>query len=133
MKGYEKGTAMTIGEILDHIATEHEVLIDRTTLLHIMSEDGRIKPCIAITSSISNLQCQKRKKKKRMTSTPMCSSNSAREWPSRMCSWAIFPTRTTTAPHLDGDPDHAAATVLKVEAVNKISLILISDLFNLAI
>jgi CRP-like cAMP-binding protein len=46
-KGYQKGKPLTMGQILDHIAREHEVLIDRTTLLHIMSEDGRIKPCIA--------------------------------------------------------------------------------------
>jgi hypothetical protein len=38
---------MTMGEILDHIARENEVLIERTTLLHIMSEDGGIKPGFA--------------------------------------------------------------------------------------
>jgi hypothetical protein len=38
---------MTAGEIVDDIAKEHEVLIDRRTLLQIMSEDGRIEPCVA--------------------------------------------------------------------------------------
>jgi hypothetical protein len=43
-------------------------------------------------------------------------SNGAREWPSGMCSGAISPTATATAPLLDSHGGYDAVKVLKVES-----------------
>jgi hypothetical protein len=53
---YNKSNPLTMGEIVNHIAETYKVEIDRTTLAHIMSEDGRIKACTAVPMEDKRLE-----------------------------------------------------------------------------